>query len=302
MHQCAHHDHSHGNYGRAFALGVTLNVIFVVIEAVYGWWADSLALLADAGHNLSDVLGLLMAWGGYALAKLAPDPHRTYGWRGTTILAALFNALLLLVAVGGIAWEAIGRMRQPEEVAAPVVITVAMIGVVINTGTALLFVRGRHRDLNLRGAYLHMAADALLSLGVVVAGLIIWATGYDWVDPATSLVIAAVILLSTWGLLKESLRLATQAVPSHISPDEVEQFLLGLPGVTGVHDLHIWAMSTTEIALTAHLVRPEVNNDDELLREAATELRDQFDICHSTIQIERSVHDASCGQAAVGTL
>lgn len=248
MHQCAHHDHSHGNYGRAFAIGVVLNVIFVVIEAAYGWWADSLALLADAGHNLSDVLGLLMAWGGYALAKLPPDSKRTYGWRGTTILAALFNACLLLIAVGGIAWEAIGRISEPSSVAAPVVITVAMIGVVINTGTALLFVRGRDHDLNLRGAYLHMAADALLSLGVVVAGLIIWATGYQWVDPVTSLIIAAVILFSTWGLLRESLRLAMQAVPSHISLGEVEQYLLQLPGVAEVHDLHIWAMSTTEIA------------------------------------------------------
>ncbi len=302
MHQCAHHDHSHGDYGRAFALGVALNVIFVAIEAGYGWWADSLALLADAGHNLSDVLGLLMAWGGYALAKLAPDSERTYGWRGSTILAALFNAVLLMFAVGGIAWEAIRRLSEPAAVAAPVIIAVATIGVVINTGTALLFVRGRDRDLNLRGAYLHMAADALLSLGVAVAGVIIWVTGLQWVDPVTSLIIAAVILIGTWGLLRESLRLAMQAVPSHISLDEVERYLQELPGVTEVHDLHVWAMSTTEIALTAHLVRPDLVNDDELLRQAGEDLHHRFDICHATIQIERSVHEASCGQAAAGTL
>ncbi|MCH5377409.1 MAG: cation diffusion facilitator family transporter, partial [Planctomycetes bacterium] len=216
MHQCAHHDHHHhhgpDDYGWAFAIGVGLNVLFVIIEAAYGFWSDSLALLADAGHNLSDVLGLLMAWGGYALAKLAPDSDRTYGWRGSTILAALFNALLLLFAVGGIAWEAVGRLSEPAPVSAPVVITVAAIGVVINTGTALLFVRGRKRDLNLRGAYLHMAADALLSLGVVIAGVIIWATGYLWIDPVTSLLFAEVILIGTWDLLRESLRLALQAV------------------------------------------------------------------------------------------
>jgi cobalt-zinc-cadmium efflux system protein len=243
-----------------------------------------------------------MAWGGYALAKLAPDSQRTYGWRGSTILAALFNALLLLVAVGGIAWEAIGRLSEPAAVAAPVVITVAMIGVVINTGTALLFVRGRDRDLNLRGAYLHMAADALLSLGVVLAGVIIWVTGLQWIDPVTSLIIAAVILVSTWGLLKESLHLAMQAVPSQISLTEVERYLQELPGVAEVHDLHVWAMSTTEIALTAHLVRPELVNDDDLLRRVQNELHDRFDICHATIQIERSVQEASCGQAAAGTL
>jgi cobalt-zinc-cadmium efflux system protein len=193
-------------------------------------------------------------------------------------------------------------LQEPAPVAAPVVITVAMIGVVINTATALLFVRGRGHDLNLRGAYLHMAADALLSLGVVVAGLIIWLTGFLWVDPVTSLIIAAVILLGTWGLLRESLGLALQGVPSHISLEEVEQFLQSLPGVTEVHDLHVWAMSTTEIALTAHLVRPELVNDDALLRQAATELRDHFQICHCTIQIERSVQAASCRQSEFGTL
>lgn len=302
MHQCAHHDHSHGNYGRAFALGVILNIIFVVIEATYGWWVNSLALMADAGHNLSDVLGLLMAWSGYALAKVPPSPRRTYGWRGSTILAALFNSLLLLVAIGGIAWEAVGRLSAPSPVSAPVVIFVALIGVVINTITAMLFLRGRHHDLNIRGAYLHMAADALLSLGVAVSGVVILWTQWYWVDPVTSLIIAAVILISTWQLLRESIALAMQAVPSTIDVEEVETFLNGLPGVTEFHDLHIWAMSTTEIAITVHLVKPDAENEDLLLHDVREQLHDRFDIGHCTIQIERSVDRADCGQAAEGTL
>jgi cobalt-zinc-cadmium efflux system protein len=302
MHQCAHHDHSPIHCGRAFAIGVFLNIVFVAVEASYGWWVNSLALLADAGHNLSDVLGLLMAWGGYALAKVAPSRRRTYGWRGSTILAAVFNSLLLMAAVGGIAWEAIGRFQQPSPVEAPVVIFVALVGVVINTLTALMFMRGRKHDLNIRGAYLHMAADALLSLGVVVAGIVIWQTGWLWVDPATSLVIAAVILVSTWSLLRESLDLAMHAVPAGIDIDEVEHFLVSLPGVREVHDLHVWAMSTTEVALTAHLVKPGAENDDELLRQTAEALHDRFEIRHSTIQIERDVEAANCGQAVEGSL
>lgn len=303
MHQCAHH---HGpasdDYGWAFAIGVALNVVFVVIEAAYGFMSGSLALLADAGHNLSDVLGLLMAWAGYALAKLAPSPQRTYGWRGSTILAALFNALLLMSAVGGIAWEAIGRLASPTPVVGPVIVVVAMIGVVINTATAMLFMRGRKQDLNLRGAYLHMAADALLSLGVAVAGGVILWTGWWWVDPVTSLVIAAVILVATWNLMRESLHLAMQAVPPGIELADVQRFLSELPGVTEVHDLHVWAMSTTEIALTAHLVRPHLENDDVLLRELCHELQHRFGIDHTTIQIERSVDDANCGQWEEGSL
>ena len=301
MHQCSHHP-APDNYGKAFAIGVLLNVGFVIVEAGYGFYANSLALLADAGHNLSDVLGLLMAWGGYALAKVAPSPKRTYGWRGSTILAALFNALLLLVAIGGIAWEAVGRIGNPDEVTAPTIIIVALIGVVINTATAMLFMKGRHGDINIRGAYLHMAADALLSLGVVVAGIIIALTSWYWVDPVTSLIIAAVILMGTWGLLRESIDLAMHAVPKKIDPAEVEEFLHSIPGVTEVHDLHIWAMSTTEIALTAHLVKPDAGNEDQLLRETAEDLHHNFDISHSTIQIERSVEDANCGQAAAGTI
>lgn len=302
MHQCAHHDHAELNYGRAFALGVALNVAFTAIEAGYGWWANSLALLADAGHNLSDVLGLLMAWAGYALAKLAPSRRRTYGWRSSTILAALFNSLILLVAIGGIAWEAIGRFSEHTTVAAPVVIIVALIGVVINAMTAMLFMTGRHRDLNIRGAFLHMAADALLSLGVVIAGVVIHLTGLFWIDPLTSLIIAAVILWSTWHLLDESLRLAMQAVPPGIDIDQVEGYLAGLPGVREVHDLHIWAMSTTEIALTAHLVKPGLDNDDALLHEVRHQLHHQFEIGHSTIQIERSIDEANCGQSEEGSL
>ncbi len=302
MHQCAHHDHATGNYGWAFAIGVALNLIFVVVEAAFGIWSNSLALLADAGHNLSDVLGLLLAWGSYALAKLAPSPNRTYGWRGSTILAALFNAMLLLFAIGGIAWEAIGRLANPSPVTAPTIIVVALIGVVINTATAMLFMRGRQHDLNIRGAYLHMAADALLSLGVVVAGILIAVSGRLWIDPITSLIIAAVIFWSTWSLLRESFNLAMHAVPPSVDIDEVQDFLASLGGVTEVHDLHVWAMSTTEIALTAHLVKPEATNDDQLLRDAGHALHHQFGIGHSTIQIERSVDEAACGQADDGTL
>lgn len=301
MHKCEHHP-APANYGWAFAIGITLNLGFVIVEAVFGWWAGSLALLADAGHNLSDVLGLLLAWGGYALAKLNPTEQRTYGWRGTTILAALSNALLLLIAVGGIAWEAITRLANPESVAAPTVIVVASIGVVINTATAMLFMRGRQSDLNIRGAYLHMAADALLSLGVVVAGILIAVTSLAWIDPVTSLVIAVIILLSTTGLLKESFNLAVQAVPPDVDFGKVYDYLSELEGVSEIHDLHIWAMSTTEIALTAHLVKPKVANEDSLLREVTSALHHNFGIGHCTIQIERSIADSNCGQADEGSL
>ncbi|MDE0863147.1 MAG: cation diffusion facilitator family transporter [Rubripirellula sp.] len=302
MHQCTHNHSSDQSYGWVFATGVTLNLAFVVVEGSFGWYSGSLALLADAGHNLSDVLGLLVAWGGYALAKLPPSPQRTYGWRSSTILGAVFNGLLLLVAVGGIAWEAVGRLSTPTEVPAGIVISVAMVGVVINTGTALLFVRGRHSDLNIRGAYLHMAADALLSLGVVVAGFVIMWTHWLWVDPVSSLVIAVVIFIGTWGLLKDSVHLALQAVPPGIEFDEVQVALLELPNVTEVHDLHVWAISTTEIALTVHIVRPDLENDDAMLREACEMLHARFDINHTTIQIERSISATDCGQAEDGSL
>ncbi|GAA5508479.1 cation diffusion facilitator family transporter [Novipirellula caenicola] len=302
MHQCAHHHTENQNYGSAFAIGVVLNVVFVVVEAGYGFYSHSLALLADAGHNLSDVLGLLIAWGGYALAKVPPCNKRTYGWRSTTILAALLNALILLVAIGGIAWEAIHRFQDPAEVAAPTVIIVALIGVVINTITALLFMKGRHGDLNIRGAFLHMAADALLSLGVAVAGVLILYTQWNWIDPATSLLIAVVIFIATTDLLRESMNYALQAVPKKIDLDDVNAYLLRLPGVTAVHDLHVWAMSTTEIALTAHLVKPQLENNDALLKKIAHDLDHEFQISHATVQIESSVDAANCRQAEAGSL
>ena len=293
------HQHAHGstNYGRAFGLGIALNVGYIVVEAGAGFWSNSLALLADAGHNLCDVLGLLLAWGGYALAKVRPTERHTYGFRGSTILAALFNALLLLVAVGGIAWEAVRRFSEPSEPVGPTMIAVAAVGVVINAATALLFFRGRSGDLNVRGAFLHMAADAGVSLGVVVAGLAIRATGLAWIDPATSLAIAAVIFAGTWGLLRESVNLAMQAVPAGIDPAAVHAYLAGLDGVVEVHDLHIWAMSTTETALTAHLVRPDPDGHDELLARAADELHDRHGIEHVTIQLERR-RPSNCRQAS----
>jgi cobalt-zinc-cadmium efflux system protein len=290
------HDHSAVALNRAFALGVSLNVAFVVVEAVFGVRAHSLALVADAGHNLSDVLGLLLAWGAVALGAQRPSPRRTYGFRRSSILAALANAILLLVAVGAIAAEAIGRLQHPAPVASGVVITVALIGIGINAGTALLFLRGRKRDLNLRGAFAHMAADAAVSAGVVVAAVLMQRTGWLWLDPAVSLAIAAVITIGTWGLLRDSVNLALDAVPEGIQPNEVEAFLAGLPGVTAVHDLHIWGMSTTHVALTAHLVKPAIDNEDELLAAACQELHARFGIGHATLQVERNEAAANCAQ------
>lgn len=290
------HNHSHApaNYGRAFLIGITLNLIYVVVEAGFGFWDNSLALLSDAGHNLSDIIGLLLAWGGFALARIPPSSGRTYGWRGSTILAAVFNAVLLLLAIGAIVWEALRRLFQPGEIPGASMIVVAAIGVVVNTATALLFMSGRHNDVNIRGAFLHMAADAGVSLGVVIAGIVIRATGWHWVDPATSIMIAAVIFISTWGLLKESLNLAMHAVPPNIDPHEVQNYLASVPGITEVHDLHIWAMSTTETALTVHLVKPTVEDDDQLLCTLQKELHDRFGIEHTTIQIMRLPATIAC--------
>lgn len=291
------HDHEHdGNFNKAFALGIALNLAYVAAEAASGLIAGSMALLADAGHNLSDVLGLALAWGGHALAQAAPTQRRTYGWRGSSILAALFNALLLLAAIGAIVWEAIQRFWAPAEVAGSVVVVVAGIGVVINTVTALLFLSGRRHDVNIRGAFLHMAADAAVSVGVVVAGVLIQTTGRTWIDPVTSLIIAVVVFVSTWDLLKDSINLAVQAVPREIDPAAVRAYLAELPGVTAVHDLHIWAMSTTETALTVHLVKPTVDNDDALLEAIREELAHRFSIEHTTVQIERNAA-AECSQA-----
>lgn len=281
------HDHSHEprDFGRAFALGIGLNVFFVAVEAGYGFAANSMALLADAGHNLSDVLGLVIAWIAYGLARLRPTARFTYGLRGSSILAALFNAIFLLLAVGAIAVSAFERLSDPQPVAGRTMIIVAAIGIAINGFTAWLFARGRG-DLNLRGAYLHMMADAGVSAGVVVAGVAIGLTGWLWIDPVVSLAIVLVIVWGTWGLLKDSLTLSLAAVPPGIDPNSVQSMLAALPGVTHVHDLHIWAMSTSETALTAHLVIPGGHPGDRFLHDAAHALDHQFHIAHATLQIE----------------
>lgn len=283
-----HHGHSQApqtGHGRAFAIGITLNLAFVAIEAGYGFWADSMALLSDAGHNLSDVLGLAIAWGAALLARREPTERFTYGLRSSSILAALFNALLLLVAVGGIVWESVERLIEPTPVAAGVMIIVAGIGIVVNGFTAFLFMGGQH-DLNIRGAFLHMVADAAVSLGVVFGGLAILWTGANWIDPVLSLVIAAVIVWGTWSLLRQSLTLCLQGVPSGIAVPEVRKALEAMPGVARVHHLHVWAVSTTEAALTAHLVMPGGHPGDFFLARTQQELKAHFGINHTTLQIE----------------
>ncbi len=284
------HDHDHGahDYNLAFAIGVGLNIGFVVLEAGFGLWTNSLALLADAGHNLSDVLGLLLAWGANYLTARSPTTRRTYGLRRSSILAALLNAVLLLIAIGGIAWEAIHRFGRPSAVSGLTVMGVAAVGVVVNTVTALLFLTGRERDLNIRGAFLHMAADAGVSAAVVIAGLVIQFIGWDWVDPAASLLVVAVIAVGTWNLLREAVDLSLDAVPTGIDIAVVEAFLAGLPGIAAVHHLHVWGLSTTHAALTAHLVKPDGRLDDALLQHAAAELRERFGIAHATIQLAQA--------------
>ncbi|HTO65525.1 MAG TPA: cation diffusion facilitator family transporter [Bradyrhizobium sp.] len=284
-HDHAGHSHAPASFGLAFAVGATLNAGFVVAELAFGYLAQSLALISDAVHNLSDVVALLLAWAAVWLARQLPTDRHTYGYRRASILAALANAGLLFIAVGGIAVEAVDRLRQPAEVAGLTVVLVAALGIVINGATALLFMRGRDSDLNIRGAYLHMAADAGVSLGVVIAALVIMATGWTWVDPAVSLGIAAVVLVSGWGLARDSVNLALDAVPRHIELGEVRDYLVALDGVAAVHDLHIWAMSTNETALTAHLVRPH-GSDDEFLHRVCGELAHRFRIHHATLQIE----------------
>ena len=290
------HNHSHphvANYGRAFAIGIVLNVLFVLVETICGWQAHSLALLSDAGHNLSDVLGLLVAYGGLYLARLRPNHKHTYGLGRATILAALFNAMILLIAIGGIVWEAVGRFSHPVPIQGGIVMLVAAIGVVINGITAWLFMSGNKTDLNLRGAFLHMAADALVSLGVVIAGaMFIW-TGWAWLDPAISMVIAIVILLSTWDLLRQSLYLSLDGVPVSITLDNVKNYLTAQPNVIEIHDLHVWAMSTSEIALTVHLVVRDGHPGNEFLCRVEEELHDNFTIGHVTIQIELDKHHCS---------
>jgi len=299
-HSQSHHSHDHGvgSYNLAFGVGIALNLLFVAIEAFYGWRVNSLALLADAGHNLSDVAGLVLAWGGAWAVQLRPNARHTYGWKRATILAAFANALLLLVAIGGLAWEAIGRLLSPQALVQEqgvTIMVVAGIGIVINTATALLFMRGRDSDLNIRGAFMHMAADALVSAGVVVAGgLTLW-KGWTWLDPVTSLAIAGVILLGTWGLFKQSLHMLFDGVPDSVDPHAVHGCLAVLPGVSAVHDLHIWAMGTSHIALTAQLVMPNGSANDAFLQEATRQMHDRFDIDHVTLQVVRVPFSDSCG-------
>jgi cobalt-zinc-cadmium efflux system protein len=292
------HDHSHThqptNYNKAFIIGITLNVIYILVEVFYGLLINSMALLADAGHNFSDVLGLLLAWGAAYLAKTATTEKRTYGFRKSTILAAFFNAILLMISVGAITIEAVRKFISPEPVQGQIMMIVAGIGVIINAVTAFLFMKGRNKDLNIKGAFLHMAADAGVSLGVVLAGFIIYSTGWLWVDPAISLVIVIVITIGTWGLLRDSFHLSMDAVPKGIDLNEVGNYLKGINGVTEVHDLHIWAMSTTEIALTAHLVIPGETKDDYFLKKICGDLHSKFGIEHSTIQMEKSAQSANC--------
>lgn len=297
------HDHAHGhihapaNFGRAFAIGTALNMAYVIVEAGFGLYSNSIALIADAGHNLSDVLGLLMAWGASLAVTRPPTQRYTYGFGSTTILASLANAVLLLVAVGAITWEAVRRLGTAEPAAGAVVMTVAAIGIVINGITAWMFMSGRHGDLNIRSAYLHMAADALVSLGVVVAGIAIVLTGWHWLDPLVALIIAGVIVWGTWGLLRQSVDMSLHAVPPGIDAAAVRSHLEKLPGVARVHDLHIWAISTTETAMTCHLVVPGNTMDsrahDDFIATTAASLRDRFGIRHPTMQIERG-EGAAC--------
>jgi cobalt-zinc-cadmium efflux system protein len=286
-HDHSHHGHAHApaDFGRAFAIGTALNLGFVALELGFGVWANSLALISDATHNFADVIGLLLAWGGSVLAKRRPSARRTYGFRRASILAALGNAVLLLVAVGAIGWEALQRLAQPQPVASGVVLWVAAAGILVNGATAMLFMRG-HGDLNVRGAFLHMAADAVVSLGVVIAALVIGWTGWLWIDPVVGLAVAGVILWSGWGLMRDSIDLAMDAVPRGVDRRAVETWLAGQPGVAGVHDVHIWAMSTTETALTAHLVRPRSQIDDRFLQATTAALRLRFGIVHVTLQVE----------------
>jgi len=291
------HRHAPVDASRAFAVGVALNLAFVIAEVAFGIRADSLALLADAGHNFSDVVGLLFGWAAASLATRKPSSRFTYGLRGSTILAALGNAMLLLLATGGIAWQAILRLQAPAPVASGTVIWVAAAGVVVNLATALMFLRGREIDLNIRGAFLHMAADALVSVGVIVAGVAMLYTGWLWLDPAASLAIAVVILVGTWGLLRESVQLALHAVPAGVDADAVRGHLCALPGVAQVHDLHIWGMSTTEVALTVHLVMPDGHPGDDFLAGLCDEIHRRFGIGHSTVQVETASGSAPCALA-----
>jgi cobalt-zinc-cadmium efflux system protein len=294
-----HHDHHHGSasYGRAFLVGISLNLAFIVVEVTCGVAARSMALIADAGHNFGDVLGLALSWGATALAKLKPSKRRTFGFRRSTIVASVANALILLFVTGGLTWESIRRLLAPERPHGGTMIVVAVAGALVNGLSAIFFVRGRERDLNLRSAFLHLASDAVLAVGVAAAGALILATGWLWLDPAVSIVLAITILAGTWSLMKRSLNLMLDAVPENVDPEQVRTFLEALPGVVEVHDLHIWAMSTTETALTAHLVMPGNTCEPTFLTSACRELHDRFDIDHSTLQIEPQEAPDRCALA-----
>jgi len=306
LHPSHDHDHDHhdahghhhpappASFSRAFALGIGLNLAFVAVEAFYGWQINSLALLADAGHNLSDVAGLLLAWVAALAGRLQPNARHTYGWRRASILAAFANAVLLLVAMGSLALEALQRLGTPEATQGWTIITVAAMGIVVNTATALLFLRGREHDLNVSGAFLHMAADALVSLGVVIGGALYLWQGWAWLDPVISLGIAAVIVVGSWGLLRQSLHLLFDGVPPHIDLPALHAWLAARPGVTRVDDLHVWAMSTTQIALTAHLVMPAGHPGDDFLRDTSAALHERFRIDHATLQISTAPLMPTC--------
>ena len=303
-----HHGHEHGHtlgagghvhapasFGRAFAIGIGVNLAYVVAEAFYGVMAHSVALLADAGHNLSDVLGLAGAWAASMLAAREPSERFTYGLGRSSVLAALGNAVVLLLVTGGIGWEALRRLAEPHPASGVTIIVVAATGIIVNGGTALLFMRGRKHDLNIRGAFLHMAADALVAAGVVVTGILIIGTGWLWLDPVIGLAVSAAIVASTWSLLREALQLSLDAVPVGIDRTEVQHYLHGLPGITEVHDLHIWGLSTTESALTAHLVGLEQIDGAILLPQISAELKRRFGIGHATLQIETMETARLCG-------
>jgi cobalt-zinc-cadmium efflux system protein len=303
------HDHDHGHHHappdqitRAFLIGMVLNATFVVVGVIAGIRANSTALLADAAHNMGDVLGLGMAWGATVLAKQARSARRTYGLRRTTIVAALGNGGLVLFAIGGVGWEAVQRIGAAPPVDGSIVAIVAAIGVVLNGLSALLFARGREGDINVRGAFLHLVADAVVSAGVVVSGVIVWRTGLAWIDPAMSLVVSVVILRGTWKLLREALNLLLDAVPNHIDAVEVQAYLAALPNVVGVHDLHIWSLSTTETAMTAHLVAPWEKCSPRMLADLSVEMKRRFKIGHVTVQIEPDTVADDCRQATAGAL
>ena len=298
-HRGHHHGHGHDHgHGRAFGVGIALNLGFVLVEAWYGWKTGSLALLADAAHNLGDVGGLILAWMAYAAAKLRPSEHKTYGWQRGSILASFVNAAVLLIAMGSLGWEAIERLQRPAPIAAGTVMIVAAVGVVINAATAALFMSGGKTDLNIRGAFLHMAADALVSVGVIIAGTLYLWQGWAWIDPLASIIIAIVVIFGTWSLFRQSLHLLFDGAPEHISVAKVRESLAAIAGVASVHDLHVWAMSTAEPALTAHLVVHGERSADGILRDAQVVLHERFGIHHVTLQLEAEACAEHCADDA----